>query len=440
MKKASHILKRIGVFVKQSIVSLFKKAKISFCTIYDAFRISKNNRFVYVFLTMFVLGSGLLCYSQTTSNYSKLWANVLAVSEDIKKNNYMAVCVFSSPLDNTKDEKKLWDRCTTMVNRNISSIASSLNMSCDDEGAFISYEIYINNKMVSQKTIGDAVSYFGESLSPQMSAINVIRYDWTMDGISFNNYNFPGKEASSYIPMSLADAIIALDDEDEYTTYDDLLGEQYSIKINNEYKNFSINNIYYENKNFGKYLRVGTGSPIITNSKAVFNYGYSKSFSMFANEPIFLRRGYRFYSTPYQNDNNSNVYLNYLRKDSKLINSEMEQSMRYLLSLYKDEAMILPFNGINFVSFGLSFVPFLINIVLYIYCKKKDKMNAYNYLGLNILYCSVSIMFFVATTLLLLNKTMTKYLILNPLLFFGIGFLPIAFLFLSFFSINRSHK
>lgn len=432
MEKSHGIFIKAKIRLKNFFFSINRCIKKFFCSFRLLLNNNKKNYWTYVILIMSITSSTLLCFSGTTSNYSKLWSNVLAISEEVKQNNYVGTALYSSPFTASSEEKTDWENCTVNVNRNISSIAASLIMSSNKDGALLSYDVYIGDELVEKKTVGDAISYYSESVADQMSAINIIRYDVTMTGVSFNSYPFKNKDGSSYIPSSLADKMISLNANDSLTSYDDLLGLQYKIIVGTEEKLFSINNIYYEDKNMGPFLKKAMYSPIITNSKSIFNYEFCSSFSIFSNEPIFLRRGYRFYSVPYQKHQETGVNLKYVSTSSELINTDMEKSTLELLETYKDGQILLPFSGANLSFMIFAFVIYAACGLVVCLLRKLGKINYEGMFYTSFLQFSFSVLLFFVLLIFLHHSLMMRYLILNPLTFFGFGLIPTTNLMISF--------
>lgn len=207
-----------------------------------------------------------------------VWPQGFLIAEKLAhENSLVSYTIQSEPtvLDDWRENNR-FSSMVSDINTYTYDGYSVLSPSNEDLSPTLGEIVWIGDKQneISGISCGsiDVCNYIGGAVGWEyLSGITMNCLYTELENIVWSEFNFPNKEASSYIPTTLADMIIAFDENDSFQTYDDLIGLAFGYRFVEKTLAFSINNIYDAETLYGPAVTTTFVNPIITDSKTIFD-------------------------------------------------------------------------------------------------------------------------------------------------------------------------
>ncbi|MCI1245317.1 MAG: hypothetical protein LKG11_05185 [Bacilli bacterium] len=351
--------------IKLFFLSLFSSFKSTFRTIWSYFLIGLQ--FASLILASFA-------FAGNSSN--AMWAYAMKIPVMISDGNYVSLLSTTGEID----------RHNSALNSQYRALGLSLNEGLQYntfsfyvpviDGKQAEFSISVNSVLVggsSTYPIGDFFQYYSETVGAEyFSACQLARFDTSSVGSNFLSYSFYGKDASSIIPMSLADQML-LSLGLQKGDYESLLGIHYSISEGGNTYNFSVNNIYYEDIAFGANISKSLGCPVITNCSSLFSQYNSVLCTGLVVDGICLEREMEAYSKALDSDTGISFCLvnDYGSKTPLSFSDDMENA---ILTKGNNDSVLT--SGTNIVLFALSSLSVLGQLVTFYFLLFKNGINS----------------------------------------------------------------
>ena len=233
------------------------------------------------------------------------------------------------------------------------------------------------------------------------------------------DFNFEGKDGSSFISSVLADVLIAADPNDQYTDYESLIGSKMIYELNGDSYAFSINNIYRADTWFGPSVSATFQYPFITDCDRLY---LNNDISLFASSMgDFGEFSELIYQLALQEDNGLDFGCYFVKSVNE---KEPYPEEAYLVNLIKhasDSGSSL-INGNNIPTFTMLVVLLVLNLIASVYIGYKFTFSKWKS-GLAIA-SATSLLFILISGLLFIifGAGLKASIILNPV-YGGIGVL-----------------
>ncbi|MGM9814112.1 MAG: hypothetical protein ACI32C_04375 [Candidatus Enteromonas sp.] len=246
-----------------------------------AFQKTKKTPYPYVLFLLFLftlsfswIGS---CYSKNNLAYG--FANYCQHSIISGENESV---VFRALPKNQEDEtvKKEFSQAVFSVNENYRKQATSFLCPVTDTGDKLPFSVSTETANAGNVFLADFIDYFSEEYNRTfLATVRLEVLDKRNENISFRNFPFKGKDASSYIPLSLAEKIVA-SSNGAYSDVLQLIGTRLDVSASSYTYHLSINNIYRTDVYSGPMAVSAIGEAIITNLPAIYT---NHSWGMFSS-------------------------------------------------------------------------------------------------------------------------------------------------------------
>lgn len=265
--------------IKKTLKDIWKRIHGFFIQFFLSFKKTFKIPAPYILFSLFACSiiSSEVAYSRNSMNLAYGFANYC--QDTIISQHYDVVTFGARPVES--NDSKNFNRFATVC-RNINNAyhkqAVSFTKAVDEEGIDLNFDVTIPSvdNTFDNITIGTFFDYRGESHDRNyLATIRLEIVDKSNDNIDWLNFPFEGKDASSYIPLSLAESIVS-NSNGFYNDVFDLIGSHYSLKFGGKVYNLSINNIYKTDSYLGPYFKATVGEPIITDLKAISSEYYSR--------------------------------------------------------------------------------------------------------------------------------------------------------------------
>lgn len=265
--------------VNITIKNCWIKIGYFFVCFWSSFKKTFKKPIPYFIFSLFICSivCSEIAYSRNSINLAYGFANYC---QDTIISQQYDVVTFESNIIEPNDSKNFnrYSFACRNINKTYYQQAVAFNKASNEDGTDLLFRITStsNAHTLQNVSLGTFFDYRGENLnSDYLATIRLEKMDKSNDNIDWLNFPFEGKDASSYIPLSLATEIVS-NSNGIYNDVLDLIGTYYCLELGEKKYNLSINNIYRTDSYLGPYFKASVGEPIITDLKTIFSEHYSK--------------------------------------------------------------------------------------------------------------------------------------------------------------------
>ena len=207
------------------------------------------------------------------------WSQSIIASKNLKENDFVQYSLQSnSLLMESSEDYSIVQQEVIAIQRNTYTsmvfIAPFFENGTPKNGNVLSIQNGSGYSIPVDITCGtiDFCDYFNETIGSQyFAACHLEPLFKDLQHLSWNGFNFDGKDGSSYIPSALADLIISLNQNDCFDDYESLIGSAITYGFEGTTVSLSINNIYDSNTEYAQAVDRSFNTPIITNCKKLYS-------------------------------------------------------------------------------------------------------------------------------------------------------------------------
>lgn len=205
--------------------------------------------------------------------------------------------------------------------------------------------------------------------------------------IFWRNFPFEGKDASSYISSDFAEYVININPNDQFSTYDDLIGMKIKYELDNgQNYYFSVNNIYNAISYFGPAVTETLGTPIITDCSKLFTTNPVSIYSSCIGSVLDLRE--LFYQLGPETQNGYEFMCYYVNANGNRISCDNSQLiLDDILNVGTPDYSMM--QNTNIIAFVFLILIILSQFIFVIFFSLKSKMSSKSLLVIGILFSLV---------------------------------------------------
>lgn len=305
MKNYLSIIKKTFKDIQKRISNFFARLGLSF-------KMTFKKPVPYILFSLFFcsLFFSEVAYCKNPINLAYGFANYC--QDTIITQKYDVVTFGARPIEpNDSINFKRYSTACRNINNVYYKQAISFTKAVDKDGIDLLFDLSLptSGKTIKKITLGTFFDYRNESRDRNfLATIRLEIIDKSNDNIDWLNFSFEGKNASSYIPLSLAETIVS-NSNGFYTDVIDLIGSHYSLTLNGKKYNFSINNIYRTDSYLGPYFKATVGEPIITDLNAISSEYYSRLLIGSCSDAISIVGIQNYLGSIFENGDNYELFL-----------------------------------------------------------------------------------------------------------------------------------
>lgn len=364
--------------IKKRLQDIWKKVLSVFTRFGLSFKKTFKKPTPYILFSLFIssLVFSEIAYSRNSVNLAYGFANYC--QDTIISEHYDVVAFGARPVE--PNDSKNFNRYSTVC-RNINNAyykqAVSFTKTVDEDGADLAFDVTVPfvDEVVEHITLGTFFDYRGESRDRNyLATIRLEIMDKSNDNIDWLNFPFEGKDASSYIPLSLAETIVSKSDG-FYDNVFDLIGSKYSIELGEKKYNLSINNIYRTDTYLGPYFKATVGEPIITDLKAISSEYYSRLLIGSCSDAISIVGIQNYLGSIFEDGDSYDLYLSSVQGKKKALNTPYDFN-----ETIKEISSNSMSNVFKTLFIFLTFFVFVIQIVVCYWFYRKHRLIWFDFI------------------------------------------------------------
>lgn len=433
MEKISSFMRDSIVYIWNHIKSYFKRCKTFLLDSFSEIRKVFKKWPTYVLICSYAASIVLSSFAFYDNTFQSIYADSIYISEKIIDNKYLDFTFQSygrqidlaefNRLNNLvySMNEYTYENSFTFLStssgldsnpRNgkivsISKLDGSASLECEFSVGAATFSNYNNE-------IYETAYFAGTHLEKIFNAYETL---------SFNSFGFDGKDSSSFISTSFADYIINLSEDDEFKTYEDLIGTKIDYLLNGMNYSFSVNNLYNSKTSFGPAVSQTLGDPIITNSSRLFTSNDVSIYSSCIKSALDLRE--LFYQLGPETNNGYEFICYYVDENGKRVTVENDFDsfiINDLENVGSDDYSML--YGLNLASGIILLLVILFTIVFSFIISLKSVLKIKPIFLLLILF-SISFLIIDGIVFASIGNSILSYKICNMIVGFVGSLLPI---------------